>query len=74
MCGSDPESFYPRAYDLYDPLECGPLVTVSDAPMLALVGNGAYFTLWLHMFDIVSPRRADFALNFKFTKAWSSVH
>lgn len=25
MCGSDPESFYPRAYDLYDPLECGPL-------------------------------------------------
>eukprot|EP00434_Breviolum_minutum_P010073 symbB.v1.2.008887.t1/scaffold488.1/size197422/20 len=34
MCGSDPESFYPRAYDLYDPLE-----------------------------------RADFALNFKFTKA-----
>lgn len=34
MCGADPESFYPRAYDLYDPLE-----------------------------------RADFALNFKFTKA-----
>ncbi|CAJ1429735.1 unnamed protein product [Effrenium voratum] len=34
MCGADPESFYPRAFDLYDPLE-----------------------------------RADFALNFKLTKA-----
>eukprot|EP00913_Durusdinium_trenchii_P009809 g9210.t1 len=34
LCSADPDSFYPRAYDLYDPLE-----------------------------------RADFALNFKFTKA-----
>jgi len=34
MCGADPDSFYPRAYDLYDPQE-----------------------------------RADFVLNFKFTKA-----
>lgn len=92
MCGSDPESFYPRAYDLYDPLECGPLDDTDDKChsvflnwimetlgekthessicrcLVGKLGMVDIFTSWLHMFDI-SPRRADFALNFKFTKA-----
>lgn len=46
MCGSDPESFYPRAYDLYDPLECGPHRQMTNATQCFMNrrlvdGNGA---------------------------------